>query len=322
MYKGSNPSACRARAGAIVKHFSELACLIVATSLCGGCAFLPRATCSDKAFAEYMQVQAEKVPLPGIHELRTTAAGGHVTLGGRVDSPETLKELVKTIGATPGLTQLSFFGVEFQPPDVTDEEIVAEARQAAANAIGEEIASRLGFYCEDHRLFVYGTLPSSPIRERLDDAVRRVKGVGLYHVSCEIVLEDPPSDEAVAAAVRRKFRRIEAPNLTFRASQIDVRSVNNVVHLSGRAPTYLGKLSAQQQALQVEGVRYVINRIEVPDVRPTDLPPGETPPGPDTEVQSAALELEPMDDMDAVFVMPVHERAGTPKAARTASARE
>jgi len=290
----------------------------LAATVLAGCSHLPRATCSDEAFAEYMQVQAEKLPIPGVYELRTTAAGGHVTLGGRVDSPETLKELVKVIAMTPGLTQLSFFGVEFEPADVPDTEIASNARQAVAAAVGEELTSQLGFYCEDHRLFVHGRVPSSVVRERIDETVRRVPGVGLYHVSCEVILENPPSDDQVVAAVRRKFRRVgELPNLTFRASQIEVRSVNNVVHLSGRAPSYLGKLSAGSQAAHVEGVRYVINRIVVPDIRPADMQPGQSPPPGDAapnggEIQSANWDEDSLFDDEEVdlskqviFIRPV-----------------
>jgi osmotically-inducible protein OsmY len=238
-----------------------------------GCMSLPRATCSDEAFAQYIHAQGEKLPIPGIYELRTTAAGGHVTIGGRVDSPETLRQLVRAVANTPGLTQLSFFGVEFEPADVPDDVIVSSARAAAASVIGEDIVSKLGFYCEDHRLFVYGTLPSLPMREKLEETIRQVPGVGLYHVSCEIVLMNPPSDAQVVAAVRRKFRKpLEMPNLTFRASQVQVASVNNVVYLSGKASTLAGKLSAAAQAAQIEGVRYVVNRIDVPGVRITDRP--------------------------------------------------
>lgn len=252
--------------------------LVTLTSITG-CMSLPRATCSDKEFADYMHTQAEKLPIAGIYELRATAAGGHVTLGGRVESPETLKQLVTVVASTPGLTELSFFGVEFAPADIPDQAIVANARQTAANVIGEDLASQLGYYCEDHRLFLYGKLPSLPMRERLDEAMRQLPGVGLYHLSVEIVMPDPPGDDQVVAAVRRKFRRVtELPNLAFRASQIQVQSVNNVIYLSGRAPTLLGKLSAGSQAAHVEGVRYVVNRIEVPNIRIIDMPIGQAPP--------------------------------------------
>jgi hypothetical protein len=257
----------------------RLAAGLVALLAISGCMSLPRATCGDKEFADYMHTQAEKLPIAGVYEVRTAAAGGHVTLGGRVGSPETLKQLVTAIANTPGLTELSFFGVEFAPADIPDDQIVADARLTAANVIGDELASQLGYYCEDHRLFVYGKLPSLPMRERLEEALRKLPGVGLYHVSVEIVMPNPPSDEQVVAAVRRKFRRVtELPNLAFRASQIQVQSVNNVVYLSGRAPSFLGKLSAGSQAAQVEGVRYVVNRIEVPNIRITDMPNGPDAP--------------------------------------------
>ena len=133
---------------------------LVALVAISGCMSLPRATCSDREFADYMHTQAEKLPIAGIYELRTAAAGGHVTLGGRVESPESLKQLVAAIASTPGLTELSFFGVEFAPADIPDDVIVANARETAASVIGEELASQLGCYCEDHRLFVYGKLPN------------------------------------------------------------------------------------------------------------------------------------------------------------------
>jgi hypothetical protein len=259
---------------------------------------LPRATCSDDDFADYMHTQAEKLPIAGIYELRTAAAGGHVTLGGRVESPETLKQLVAAIASTPGLTELSFFGVEFAPADIPDDVIVANARETAANVIGDELAAQLGYYCEDHRLFVYGKLPSLPMREQLDEALRQLPGVGLYHVSVEIVMPDPPSDDQVVAAVRRKFRRVtELPNLTFRASQIQVQSVNNVVYLTGRSSTFLGKLSAGLQAAHVEGVRYVVNRIEVPNIRPSDMPNGQgsTPDGAPVSETVGALYHQDLD---------------------------
>lgn len=271
--------------------------LVVLLSI-SGCMSLPRATCGDKEFADYMHTQGEKLPIAGIYELRTTAAGGHVTLGGRVESPEALKQLVTAVANTPGLTELSFFGVEFAPADIPDDEIVANARQTAAIVIGEELASQLGYYCEDHRLFLYGKLPSLPMRERLDEAMRQLPGVGLYHVSAEIVMSDPPSDDQVVAAVRRKFRRVtELPNLAFRASKIEVRSVNNVVHLSGRAPTLLGKLSAGSQAAHVEGVRYVVNRIEVPNIRISDIPNGQASPQ-IGQPESEAIGAEYHQDLD------------------------
>lgn len=264
---------------------------------------LPRAMCSDKAFADYMHTQAEKLPIPGIYELRMSAAGGHVTLGGRFDSPETVKQLVKAIANTPGLTELSFYGVEFAPADIPDDQIVANARKVAAETIGDEQAAQLGYYCEDHRMFITGKLPSLPMRERLEEAMRQLPGVGLFHVSVEIVMEHPPSDAQVVAAVRRKFRRVgELPNLTFRASQIEVRSVNNIVYLSGKAPTLLGKLSAGSQAAQVEGVRYVINRIGVPTIRITDMPNGQTPPDampPENAADSAEFIMDDEPDGDA-----------------------
>jgi osmotically-inducible protein OsmY len=268
------------RTRAAVRSVLAVAVCLLSVALIAGCAVIPRATHSDEAFADYVHTQAETLPIPGIYELRTTAAGGHVTLGGRMDSPDTLKQVVRAVARTPGLTQLSFFGVEFDPADVPDDVIVANARAEAATAIGSDNAAKLGFYCEDHRLFVYGILPSLPMRERLEEAMRQVRGVGLYHVTCEVVLVNPPSDARVVAAVKRKFRRpLELPNVTFRASQVEVTSINNVVYLAGRAPTLLGKLSAGAQAAQVEGVRYVVNRIEVPGVRITDRPQGQPPHG-------------------------------------------
>lgn len=284
----------------------SVAASVLAATLMAGCAVIPRATQSDEAFADYVHTQAEKMPIPGIYELRTSAAGGHVTLGGRMDSPDTLKQVVRAVANTPGLTQLSFFGVEFDPPDIPDDVIVANARAEAATVIGADIATKLSFYCEDHRLFVYGTLPSLPMRERLEEAMRKVQGVGLYHVTCEVVLVNPPADARVVAAVKRKFRRpLELPNVTFRASQVEVKSINNVVYLTGKAPTLLGKLSAGAQAAQIEGVRYVVNRIEVPGVRITDRPQGQpqrdgtTPDNgtaPETDASNADYEYDPDSD--------------------------
>jgi osmotically-inducible protein OsmY len=191
-------------------------------------------------------------------------------------------------------------GVEFEPPDVPDDVIVAHARNAADQAIGNDLASKLGYYCEDHRLFVYGTLPSLPLREKLEEAIRQVHGVGLYHVTCEVVLTDPPSDARVVAAVKRKFRRpLDLANITFRASQVEVTSVQNVVYLTGKANTLLGKLSAGAQAAQVEGVRYVVNRIEVPGVPSMDVPRTQPPlneqPSP-AEPAAAKVLYEPASD--------------------------
>jgi osmotically-inducible protein OsmY len=165
--------------------------------------------------------------------------------------------------------------MEFCPADVSDEQIVADARESASRVLGSALAAQLEYYCEDHFLKIYGKLPSLAVREQLEEAVRSVPGVGLYDVACEVVLERPPSDDRVVVGVRRKLRRpFELPNLTFRAHQIEVRSVNNVVYLSGQAPTLLGKLSAASQAAQVDGVRYVVNRIRVPGRPPTQPSPG------------------------------------------------
>jgi osmotically-inducible protein OsmY len=290
--------ATRKQPGAIGLVARFLAAIVPLVLIASGCSAIPRAHGSDDEFADYVHDQAEKVPIPGIYELRAAAAGGHVTLGGRVDSPDTLKQLVRSVAKTPGITQLSFFGVEFDPPDVPDDVIVANARAAANTVVGPDIASKLGFYCEDHRLFIYGTLPSLPMRERLEEAIRQVHGVGLYHVTCEVVLEHPPSDAQVVSAVRRKFRRpLELPNLTFRSSQVQVKSVNNIVYLTGRAPTLAGKLSAQMQASQVEGVRYVVNRIEVPGVRVPDRSQNLAPEGTDTDAGEART--TDLDDDDA-----------------------
>ena len=304
--------------------------LLCCTSVLSGCMSLPRATCSDEAFADYIHTQAEKFPLPGLYELRTTAAGGHVTLGGRVDSPETLRQLVTTLANTPGLCELSFFGMEFCPPDIPDEVIAAKARTAAAQAIGAECAGQLGYYCEDHFLVVTGKLPSLPLREKLDAAVRAVPGVGLYHVSCEVVMDNPPSDEQVVGAVRKKFRSpFELPNLTFRSSQIQITSKNNVVTLTGRVPNLLGKLSAGAQAAQVEGVRYVVNQIVVPGVAPTGRSSeGAKPEEPNHQdtLNPAGAEAIP-DEIDGgtlppqvqgdVLILTGQEGLSTPNAARS-----
>src|SRR5262245_53061466 len=69
-----------------------------------GCGSIPRATRSDQEFADYIHSQAEKLPIPGVYELRTSAAGGHVTLGGRVDYPETLREAGGAVAKTPRTT--------------------------------------------------------------------------------------------------------------------------------------------------------------------------------------------------------------------------
>ncbi len=265
-----------------------------------GCASL---SCSknrdEEELSKYIQAQIEMLPNPGIHEVRACAAAGHVTIGGRVDSPATLKEIVRAVANTPGLTQLSFFGVEFAPPEISDDEIVVNARATAEEAIGTELASQLGYYCEDHRLFVYGKLPSLAIREKLDEAVRELPGVGLYHVSCEVVLENPPSDVQVVKSVRRKFRKpFDLPNLAFRAGQVEVGSVNNVVVLTGKAPTFLGKLSAGVQASQVDGVRYVVNRIVVPGLNQPSKPDAQhaaEPTESDGEITQAVLLLQTED---------------------------
>jgi hypothetical protein len=86
---------------------------------------------------------------------------------------------------------------------------------------------------------------------------------------------------------------------------VNVVSVNNVVYLTGKAPTLLGKLSAGAQAAQIEGVRYVVNRIEVPGIRITDRLQGQlSPESPDGGVPPAEpdalhvdYEFEP--EMDA-----------------------
>jgi hypothetical protein len=151
-------------------------------------------------------------------------------------------------------------------------------QSAAEEAIGPELAGGLGYYCENHFAIVHGRLPSLPLREKLDEAVRAIPGVAQYHISCEVVLENPPSDEAVVAAVRRKLRSpFDLANTTFRASQIEVRSENNVVYLSGHASKLLGKLSAGSQAAQVDGVRYVVNHIQVPGIPPEQRPQNATP---------------------------------------------
>lgn len=245
---------------------------------CTCCPCLPRASQSDEEFARIIHREAEQGALPGLTELRVSAAGGHVTLGGRADSPETVKQLVTAVAAIPKVCELSFYGMEFCPAPLPDEVIAAEARRAAGEAIGETLAAQLGYYCEDHFLIVYGRLPSLALREKLEAAVRTLPGVGRYHVSCEVVLPSPPRDAQVVAAVRRKFRRtFELPNLSFRASQVEVSSSNNVVHLGGRAPTYLGKLAAGAQAAQVPGVRYVVNHIQVPGVAPAQRTPNQSP---------------------------------------------
>ena len=93
--------------------------------------YMPRPNCDDEIFARQVHSLIETLPLPGLYELRTTAAGGHVTLGGRVDSPATLQQLVTGIAATPGLCELSFFGMEFCPPDVPDYVVVEQGGAAA-----------------------------------------------------------------------------------------------------------------------------------------------------------------------------------------------
>ncbi len=230
----------------------------------GCCVLCTRPSPSDQQLARRVEQLIEKASIPGVKQVQASARKGLVTLGGIVETPEALQRAVVVAASDPHVRELSFLGVTFDPPELSDEEIESLMREAARQAIGAELADQLGYYCEDHFGVVYGTLPSLVLRQRLDEAMRSVKGIGPYFVAVEVVLEDPPPDDTVAAAVRRKLHNpLDVKNLLLIGSKIDVTVENNVVRLDGTVRNYLAKLVAKQQAERVEGVRYVINNLQV-----------------------------------------------------------
>ncbi len=240
------------------------AAIIATLTGAGCCALCTRPSPSDRQLARRIERVVEKAGIPGVKQVQASARQGLVTLGGIVESPEALQRAVVLVASDPGVEELSFLGVTFDPPKLSDKQIVALMRAAARRAIGPEYADRLGYYCEDHFGVVYGTLPSLALRQRLDEAMRGVRGIGPYFVAVEVVLEDPPPDDVVARAVRRKLRNpLDVKNLLLIGSDIDVTVEDNVVRLEGTVRNYLAKLVAKQQAETVEGVRYVVNHLRV-----------------------------------------------------------
>jgi osmotically-inducible protein OsmY len=277
-------NAPRARSG----RLARLPLLVAFAWLSSGCYAIPHVPGpSDEALAEVVREKVGHSHIQGVYEFQASANGGHVTIGGRVDSPNTLKQVVTALALTRGICELSYMGMEFCPPDVPDSEIIANIRQAVVAAIGAEDARNLGVYCEDHLAIVYGTLPSLVVREKVEDAVRSVPGVAKYYVAAEIVLRDPPSDDEVVQAVRRKFRNpLDVYNLLFRAGDIEVASENNIVTLTGYVPNVAGKLAAELQAKRTVGVRYVISRLQIPGEPPAPLPTENPRPSDDSETAS------------------------------------
>lgn len=271
--------------------------MLIGILLNAGCYAIPRGPSkSDEELADAVYKRIAGARIRGVSEFQASADGGHVTIGGRVDSVETLKQVVAAIGFTPGLRELSFYGMEFDTAEIADEEILAEMRRSVEAAIGPDLAKQLGYFCEDHFAIVFGRLPSFAVREQVEEAVRVVPGIGRYFVAAEIVLADPPSDDAVVQSVERKFRNLfDIYNLTFRAGDIRVESNKNVVTLTGRASSVAGRLGAEMQAKRALGVRYVINRIEVPGEPPAplDAPAVRVPNGspPETGPQNGPTKL-------------------------------
>jgi osmotically-inducible protein OsmY len=257
----------------------------MAFSLAGCCGPCSRPSPEDQQLAQQIRELIERAEIPGVQQVQVSAHRGHVTLGGVVTNPVALQRAVVLAAGHPQVQQLSFLGVQFEPPEVSDEELVERMRQAAIAAIGPDHAGRLGYYCEDHFGVVYGTLPSLALRRRLDEAIRRVEGVGPYFIAVEVVLPDPPDDRALEQAVRRKLTNpLDLRNLWLAGSHIQIRSRQNVVLLEGTVRHYLARLIAEDQVRQVEGVRYVINRLRVE--RPTLSPPMEIPQSPSTSLGS------------------------------------
>lgn len=246
-------------------HFLVAFLACIATVPVGGCcALCQRPTADDVALANRVRERIQRAGIPGIKQVQASASNGLVTLGGIVESPAALQRAVILVGTDPGIRDLSYLGVKFDPPEVSDEEIVARMRKAAESVLGPELAGQLGYYCEDHFGVVYGVLPSAALRDRLDTAIRNVEGIGPYFVAVEVKLEDAPSDDAVKAAVERELHSFFNPRrLLLVGSHIEVECHKNVVILKGTVKNYLARMVAEQQAKQVPGVRYVINRLEV-----------------------------------------------------------
>ncbi len=230
----------------------------------GCCAVCERPSPADSALAERVRQRIQRAGIPGVKQVQTSAKDGLVTLGGIVESPIALQRAVVLASMERDVRDLSYLGVRFDPPDVPDEEIVRRMKRAAAGVLGPDLAGELGYYCEDHFGVVYGTLPSAALRDRLDEAIRQVEGIGPYFIAVDVQLENPPPDDVVQRAVERELHSFFNPRrLLLIGSHIQVECKDNVVTLSGTVKSYLARMVAEQQARQVPGVRYVINRLRV-----------------------------------------------------------
>ena len=242
----------------------SLATLITGILLTGCQSLCVGPSLADRELADRVRSLIQKAQIPGVKQVQASARNGLVTLGGIVETPVALQRAVVLAASDPHVRDLSFLGVKFDPPALSDAQIVEHMRAAARKAIGPELAEQLGYFCEDHFGVVYGTLPNLRLRQQLDEAIRNVPGIGPYFVAVEVVLQDPPPDEAVAQAVRKKLHNpLDVKNLLLLGSDIRVRVDENVVILEGTVKNFLAKLVATQQAETVDGVRYVINHLRV-----------------------------------------------------------
>lgn len=190
-----------------------------------------------------------------LFRLDIEVVAGIVTLRGRVRSlAQSLaaEDVAASVRGVLGVVN----EVEVDRAGLSDETIEGDLRRRFRDIPAIEAAG-IEAEVSEGRAVLIGRLPDARLRLRARDAAAEVEGV----VAVEDRLETPSStDEAILAALRGLL----APGSLARvAGKIRPTVEQGVVRLEGRVPSLAHRRQAEQLAWGVNGVRAVVNELEV-----------------------------------------------------------
>ncbi len=205
-------------------------------------------------------VEAELRWSPDIDEtgISVAVSDSIVTLTGFVDSYSEKYQAEHAAKRVRGVTGVADdVQVRATGATGTDDPSIARGAVAAIRANLPIAADRIKVVVSDGLLTLEGQLEWNFERERVEDAVRRLRGVRM--VNNQIRIEPRVQPLEIKRRIEDAFRRSAEVD----ADAITVTADGSTVTLKGKVQTWKERLQAQQTAWSAPGVASVRNEIEI-----------------------------------------------------------
>jgi osmotically-inducible protein OsmY len=194
------------------------------------------------------------------------AAGtGVVTLTGFIDSYAGKLAAERSVKRVRGVRAVANDLVVRLKVDRTDADIAADAAQALALRPG--IPESVQAAVHNGRVTLTGKVERLVQREQAEDAVRHIRGVRGVMSHIEV------APRSIEADIRRRIVQALHRNAEADARSIDVAIDDDIVILTGTAPSGFQREAAERAAASAPGIRWVDNRLVVEPPEPIEFEP-------------------------------------------------